>query len=192
MPGERLRKFNTNYFGRNANIREGTCGSRIYKKENKHEPTTAFARLEIQNNGDYFQVKKIKITDLPLKPLPFESLKNVDFYDDFSEAGIKHIAKILIKKEGGTCLLDTRLFNKTLYAKMDELTATILRNPNNTMKNVHKQMATIGELKKKYDFKMNHKKYFAPLDEVKQLILCHADISYNEDFCSKRMGFCQS
>lgn len=186
------KKMNTNYFGRNADIRKGTCGSRIYAKENKHEPTTTFARLEFQNNGDYFQVKKIKITDLPLKPLPFESLNKVDFYDDFSEAGIKHIAKILLKKEGGYRLLDTKLFNKALYAKMDELKATILRNSNNTMKNVHQQMASISELKKRYEFPLNHKQYFTPLKEIKQLILCYADISYNEDLCSKRMVLCQS
>jgi len=181
---------NTNIFGTNAVIHEGKLGSRIYPKQNKHKPTTTFARLEFQYNEDYFQVKKIKISDLPLKPLSFESLKRVDLYDDFSEAGIKHIAKILIKKEGGACLLDTRTFNKVLYAKMKELKALILQNPNYTIKNVHEQLSAIKELKNRYEFPMNHKQYFSPLNEVKQLILCHADISCKEDLCSKRMVFC--
>jgi len=190
----------TCYFGRKANIRKGKKGTRTYVKNNKYIPGTTFFRLEFQYNAAYFRSKKITINDLPFYPLDFESFNHVNLWSDISDKGIKCLARAILKKTGvnthhsGTNHPGTRnynKYNKKLREKQSELTSLILKKANNQLKNVHEQFSAIKDLKKCYEFTMNHKQHFKVLTEDTQLILCHADIAYNQDRCSKRMVFCQ-
>ena len=190
----------TCYFGRKANIRKGRKGTRAYVKNNKYIPGTTFFRLEFQYNAAYFRSKKITINDLPFYPLDFESFNHVNLWSDISDKGIKCLARAILKKtdvnthnadSNHSATRNYNKYNKKLREKQSELTSAILKKANNQHKNVHDQFSAIKDLKNCYEFTMNHKQHFKVLTEDTQLILCHADISYNQDRCSKRMVFCQ-
>ena len=179
----------TYYIGRSGDVRKGKFGIRIYIKKNKYNPESTFLRLEFQYNDLYFYTKKITINNLPLSPLSFESYKHSEIYDYLSQDGLKNIAKAIFKKNGNS-ISDKRHYKIMLSDKITELNFMIIQKANRQYRRVHDQFTTINDLKKKYKFTMNHKQYFRPMNEVKQLILCHADISYDEDLCSKRMLLC--
>jgi len=86
----------------------------------------------------------------------------------------------------------SNISTKILREKAQELTYLITHKANNQKRTVYEQFMAIKDLKSTYKFKMNQKDSFTLLDDAKELILCHADISYPEHLCSKRMVFCQA
>jgi len=188
--GSHVKVKTTWYFGNNGIVHDGVYGTRSYIKDNKYFPDTTFFRAEFQYNAEYFHSKKITINDLPFNPLSFESFKRVDFLDCISRDGLKSVAKAILKTEG--VKITDKLFRLKLRDKTAELTPLIYQTANHKPKNVHEQISIIKELKSKHDFEMNHKNHFAPLNGIKELILCHADVSYDEVGVSKRMVLCNS
>lgn len=180
----------TKYVGRNGDIRKGAIGIRSYVKKESDEK---FCRVEFQFNRPHLLKHDISYLDFPINPLTFNSLKYIDFYDDFNAGGIKNITRTVLRNEKNNSALNnkTKSNNLNQSLKQNEIKNIILGKDSGRNNSLHKQMSQVQKLKVKYNLKSNYKKYFLQLPQIKQLISCLTDIGYSEDYVSKRVCFCQ-
>lgn len=177
----------TNYIGCNGNVRKGSKGSRSYVKD---ENGKHFYRFEMQYNRPYLIKNNITFDSLPLNPQSFHVFDDVQLLDDFSVTGIRNVSRSLLRKDGITPGTDTD-FSVTHQQKMDELKSQVIGKAKGRKRKVSSQLAQLKSLSKDSGLSINCKQYFQPMENITQLIRCHADIGYLEENCSKRMIFCQ-
>ncbi len=178
----------TYYIGNHGNIRKGIKGVRCYLKPKFG--TKQFARFEMQFNRGYNLKHDITLHSLPLNPLSFHILDHVEILDSFSATGIRNLSRSILRKQG--IVPSCNDFNRQLNRVIKEVKASVISGSRGPTTKVHRQIAELNLLKEKYQLSVNCKQYFPPMDDVRQLINCHAAVGYEEDYCSKRMLFCQA
>lgn len=177
----------TLYVGKNGDIRKPPKGSRGYIKT---ENGQTFYRWEVQLNRTFIKNNGITCNDLPLSPLQFRVFDYVDILDDFTDAGLKNVARTILRKQGIT-EKSTPEFNSLYRILMEELRAEILGGSRGRTPRVTNQIDRAKDVKEDYGITFNHRRYFPELDADKRLITCHADIGYPEENCTKRIILCQ-
>ncbi|MBV5329977.1 MAG: hypothetical protein JZU65_20520 [Chlorobium sp.] len=172
----------TDYMGWKGNVRKGSKGSTGYiKKENGKE----FFRYEMRFNRPNLKKNKISYTMMPFKPQNFQVFNYIDILGDFSDNGIKNVARSILRKKG--IKEPSPDFNKLHRETASEVRGEILGGSRGPRRTVFAQVVEAKHLLKYYNMEINSKDYFPPLSFLYQLIHCLVDIGIIEENCSKRL-----
>lgn len=157
----------TDYRGKNGNIRKGAKGFRIYCKETDNGKVS---RLELQLNRAYLRTKNINIDNLEtLCPSQFNLFDHVDFLDDFSDKGLFNLARTVVRKRGH--IADN---SKNYRFRVNIQRHLVMRRIHGSVLHKHnclaEQIDELKNFKKEKGISVNSKRYCKPLSTINDLI----------------------
>ena len=195
MPKPRkLRKIKSNvivktwYIGNSGNIRRGQYGLRGYVKTRVEQ---RFCRYELQFNKPFVAKNDITVLNLPIEPYQFSLMDYVDYYDNFSDKGVKKIVTKILKNRG-ICESSSNDFNEQYFPFFEEIKKRILTDERGLAKPVVEQRDSVNKIKKEYNLTLKPAHYFETLNETTLLMKYHSAAGFCEPGATERIFFVQS